>query len=254
MACSISSVALGKRSASELAKSSQRLAILLASSWANTERSAAVTMPWWAFGTRCSRFLASAKPSVQGLAQAAVEVGGIEVNVGVAGLFKGTVLEGLHLHVDVGADAADLGFRDAALNPQGCHQGIDLPGGDAANVGLHHHAIERLINPAAGLEDRGQEAAVAQFGDLQVDVARLGGEAARPVAVAVAEPIAGAYGLRPTSSTWRSAPMKAATSSSIRSSRPCRTISGISSPALLPCSSAGELSCGTIGSGHGSSG
>ena len=232
LASSISSVALGKRSASELAKSSQRLAILLASSWANTERSAAVTMPWWAFGTRCSRFLASAKPSVQGLAQAAVEVGGIEVNVGVAGLFKGTVLEGLHLHVDVGADAADQGFRDATLNPQGCPQGIDLPGGDAANVGLHHHAIERLINPAAGLEDRGQEAAVAQFGDLQVDVARLGGEAARPVTVAVAEPIAGAYDLRPTSSTWRSAPMKAATSSSIRSSRPCRTISGISSPAL----------------------
>jgi hypothetical protein len=88
-----------------------------------------------------------------------VEVGGIEVDVGVAGLLQGPVQEGLHLHVDLLADAAHLGLGDAALDAQGGHQGIDLAGGDAADVGLHHHGIEGLIHPAAGLEDRGQEAA-----------------------------------------------------------------------------------------------
>ena len=37
-----------QRSASEAARSSQRLRITAALSWANTERRAAVTMPWWA--------------------------------------------------------------------------------------------------------------------------------------------------------------------------------------------------------------
>jgi hypothetical protein len=36
---------------------SQRLRISAAFAWANTERRAAVTMPWWAVGTLCSRFL-----------------------------------------------------------------------------------------------------------------------------------------------------------------------------------------------------
>ena len=44
-ASAMSSAALGKRSASELARSSQRLRISAALSWANTERRAAVTMP-----------------------------------------------------------------------------------------------------------------------------------------------------------------------------------------------------------------
>ena len=56
------------------------------------------------------------------------------------------------------------------------------------DVGLHDHGVEGLVDPAAGLEDRGKEAAGPQFGDQQVDVPHLGGEAARPVAVAVAEP------------------------------------------------------------------
>jgi len=46
LASSMSSVALGKRSASEAAKSSQRDSISSALSWANTLRKAAVTMPW----------------------------------------------------------------------------------------------------------------------------------------------------------------------------------------------------------------
>jgi len=46
LASSMSSVALGKRSAGEAARSSQRDSISSALSWANTLRNAAVTMPW----------------------------------------------------------------------------------------------------------------------------------------------------------------------------------------------------------------
>ena len=60
------------------------------------------------------------------LAQPAVEVGGIEIQVGVTACLKRPAEEGLHLHVDVGADAAHLRFRDAALASQSGHQGIDL--------------------------------------------------------------------------------------------------------------------------------
>ena len=129
---------------------------------------------------------------LQGLAEPAVKVGGIEVEVGVASLVEGPVEEGLHLLVDLLTDAAHLRLGDAALHPQGRHQGVHLAGGDPADVGLHDHAVEGLIHPAAGLENRGQEAPGAQFGDQQVAVARLGGQAAGPVAVAVAEPLLGA--------------------------------------------------------------
>jgi len=116
-----------------------------------------------------------------------MEVGGIEVDVGVTALLERPVQEGLHLHVDLSADAAHLGSGDAALNAQCRHQGIDLAGGDAADVRLHHDAVEGLIDAAAGLEDRGQVAARAQHGDHQVDVSHLGGQVPRPVAIAVAE-------------------------------------------------------------------
>ena len=51
-------------------------------------------------------------------AQPAVEVGGIEIQVGVTACLKRPAEEGLHLHVDVGADAAHLRFKDAALASQ----------------------------------------------------------------------------------------------------------------------------------------
>ncbi len=56
------------------------------------------------------------------------------------------------------------------------------------DVGLHDHGVQGLVEPTARLEDRGQEAAGAQFGDQQVEVPHLGGEGAGPVAISVAEP------------------------------------------------------------------
>jgi len=77
-------------------------------------------------------------------------------------------------------------------DPQRPHQGIDLAGRHPTDVGLHDHRIQGLIDPAAGLEARGQETAGPQLGDLELNVAHLGGEAAAPVAVAIAEPLLGA--------------------------------------------------------------
>jgi hypothetical protein len=52
--------------------------------------------------------------------------------------------------------------------------------------------VERLIDAAPGLEDGREEAAGAEFGDREWDVAHLGGEQAVAAAVAVAEPLVGA--------------------------------------------------------------
>ena len=122
-----------------------------------------------------------------------MEVGGIKKVVGVAALLQGPVQEGLHLDVDVSTDAACLGFGDAALDAQGRHHRIHLAGGDATDVRLHHHAIESLINAAAGFEDRGQETARPQLRDLQMNVAHLGGEQPGPVAVALTKPVLTAF-------------------------------------------------------------
>ena len=126
-------------------------------------------------------------------AQAAVQVGGIQIQVGVAADIQRPAEKRLHLHVDVSADATHLGFGDPALAAQGGNQGIDLAGGDTGHVGLHHHGVEGLIHTPAGLEDRGQEAAATQLGDLQINVTHLGGEYPGPVAVAVANTLLSAF-------------------------------------------------------------
>ena len=91
-----------------------------------------------------------------------------------------------------GAPATHLRLGDPALGAKGSHQGIDLAGGDAADEGLHDDRIEGLVDPTARFEDRGKEAAGAEFGDQQLQIPHLGGQGAGPVAVAVAEPLLGA--------------------------------------------------------------
>ena len=83
------------------------------------------------------------------------------------------------------ADAAYLRFGDAAGPAQRLHQGVDLAGGDPAGVGLHDDGVEGLIDPTAGFEPVGEEAALPEFGDGQGEIAHLGGEQPLPVAVAV---------------------------------------------------------------------
>ncbi len=65
--------------------------------------------------------------------------------------------------------------------------------GDANDGCPHDHGVQGLIHPAAGFKDRGQDAAGAQFGDLQRQAPHLGGEGAGPIAAAVAEPLLDAF-------------------------------------------------------------
>ena len=126
------------------------------------------------------------------LAQPPLEVGGIEVDVGVAAALQRPAQERLHLLVDLLTDATHLRLGDAALGAQRRHQGIHLAGRHPTDVGLHDHGVQGLIHPAAGLKDRGKEAAGTQFGELQREIAHLGGQSAGPIAVAIAEPLLGA--------------------------------------------------------------
>ena len=105
----------------------------------------------------------SAGADLLSLAQPPLEVGGIQVDIGVAAALQRPAQEGLHLLVDLLTDTAHLGLGDAALGAQRRHQGIDLPGGDATDVGLHDHCVQGLIDPAAGLEDRGEKASGPQL-------------------------------------------------------------------------------------------
>jgi hypothetical protein len=49
-----------------------------------------------------------------------------------------------------------------------------------------------LVEPPTGFEDRGQEAAGSQFGDLQREITHLGGDGAGAVAVAIPQALVGA--------------------------------------------------------------
>ncbi len=121
-----------------------------------------------------------------------MEIGGIDVHVRKAGMAQRAAQEGFHLLVQALADASDLGFGEAARPAQRLHQSVDLAGGDFTGIGLHHHGIEGLVDAAAWLEPVWEEAALAQFGDGEGEVAHLGGE--NPLAVAVA--VRGAF-IRP---------------------------------------------------------
>ncbi len=89
-----------------------------------------------------------------------MQVGGLEVDVGVAALLKRAVGEGLHLHVNVGADAAHqipLCMPMAAPGHRPCvwrFRGRTSPLRRRTGHGLH----------GGGLQYREQVAARAQFG------------------------------------------------------------------------------------------
>jgi hypothetical protein len=123
---------------------------------------------------------------LQRLAEPAVEVGGVEVEVRVTAAVERPLQEGLDLGIKALADAAHLRAGDAGLGADRLDQGVNFAGGDTLDPGLHDHGVQGLIDPSPGLQDRGEEAAGAEFGDREREVAHLGGEQAWPAAVAVA--------------------------------------------------------------------
>lgn len=93
----------------------------------------------------------------------------------------------LHLQVDLRADAATQNVGNPTLWPASRIQVIGLAGRGTGHIGLPNRDVKRLIQPAARLENRGQQAARSQLGKLLVDVAHLGGQQVRPIGVAVAK-------------------------------------------------------------------
>jgi len=87
-----------------------------------------------------------------------VELGGDEVEVWVAAVIQGALQEGLDLGIEALADAVHLRAGDAGVRADRRNQGIDLPGGEALDPGLHAHRVESLIHPPIGLDDCREEA------------------------------------------------------------------------------------------------
>ena len=139
-----------------------------------------------AVGIDAHRHDDSTGADLQGLAQPPVEVGGVEIEVRVAAAVEGPLQEGLNLAVEALADATHLRAGDAGLRADRGHQGVDLAGGDALDPDLLDHGVQGLIHAPPWFEDRGEEAACAELGDQEGDVAHLGSEQAWPAAVAVA--------------------------------------------------------------------
>ncbi|GAA2843433.1 hypothetical protein GCM10020220_035800 [Nonomuraea rubra] len=59
-------------------------------------------------------------------------------------------------------------------------------------VGLHHHGEQGLVHAAAAFQQRGEERAGAQLGNLQLQITRGGGQRAGAVPVALRYPGRGA--------------------------------------------------------------
>ena len=115
-----------------------------------------------------------------------MEVRRVQIDVRVAAVLQRPVQEGLHLGIEALADAAHLRFGNAALTAQRHHKFIHLAGGDAGDVGLHHHRPQGTVHPPAGFQKRGEEAARAEAWDAQLDVTGRSSQQAITVAVAVA--------------------------------------------------------------------
>ena len=76
--------------------------------------------------------------------------------------------------IQAGANPRHLRLRDPRIDAEGSDQVVDGPGGDPADVGLHHHRIQRLVDAAAWFEDDRKERPLPQLRDPQLHVAGLG--------------------------------------------------------------------------------
>ena len=122
-----------------------------------------------------------------------MEVGGVEVDVGELDVVQAAGAERPDDLVEPAADAGHLGLLDPRRAPEGVDQVVHGAGRHAVDVGLHHHRVQRLVDPSARLQDGREEAALAQLGDAQLDVTGLGGQQPRSSTVAFSDPGIGAF-------------------------------------------------------------
>src|SRR3954451_4395298 len=113
-----------------------------------------------------------------------MQVGRIQVDIRKRGVVQPPLAEGGDDLIEAGADPRHLRLRDARVDAQRGDQVVDAAGRHAADVGLHHHRIQRLVDAAAGFEDDREERPLPQLRDPQLDIAGLGGQ--QPVTCAVA--------------------------------------------------------------------
>ena len=116
-------------------------------------------------------------------------VGGVEEHVGVGDLGQRPVPERPDLLVEVRADPRDLGLADPGVGAERLDQVVDLPGRDPVQVGLHHHREQRLVDPPATFQQRGEERPGPQLGDPQLQITRGRGQRPRPGPVALRRPL-----------------------------------------------------------------
>jgi hypothetical protein len=120
--------------------------------------------------------------------------------------------------------------------PEVCSEGfdqvIDLAGGDSVLVGLHHHCIQRPVDPPAPLQQGREERSLPELRDGELDITGGSRHQAGPMAVAKAT--------APLASLIALCPITAVASASMRAwrihSRLWR-IWSVTSPALSAASS-----------------
>jgi hypothetical protein len=113
----------------------------------------------------------------------------VDEQIGVAALQR-PLAKRLHLLVQQPGDPADLGLADPQA--QALDELIDAARGDAAHIGLLHHRHQRLLGALARLQDRREIRALADLGDLQLDLPGPGVPPPRAIAIAVRGAILGA--------------------------------------------------------------
>jgi len=114
-----------------------------------------------------------------------VEERGVQIHVGKGHVVESSLPERVDHLVQSGTDPGHLGPADTRRHPEGGHQLVDGPGGHPVHIGLHHHGVEGLVDPSAGLQDGGEEASLPKLGDGQLHVPGLGGEHPSTVPVAL---------------------------------------------------------------------
>ena len=112
-------------------------------------------------------------------------VSGVEEHIRELLLGQRSVAERAHLDVEIGADPRDLALGDPGVGAEGLDQVVDLAGRHAVQIGLHHHREQRLVDPAAAFEQRGEERPGTQLRDPQLQIPRRGGQDAGAVPVAL---------------------------------------------------------------------
>lgn len=93
--------------------------------------------------------------------------------------------ECLDLLVQAGADPRDLRLGDPGLHTHGRDEVVDAAGRHTVHVGLHDHRVQRAVDAAAPLQQRGEERPGPQLGDLHLHITGGRGDGLGAVPVAV---------------------------------------------------------------------